>query len=1187
MSITAEFEQTPRYTVTFLDWDDEVLKQEKVKEGEDATAPEDPYREGYTFMGWKPADFTDIHSNLTVHAQYEKEEYVFECGDHLLGVLTDHVLTITGYGDMWDWEFNGTPWFNVKNDITSVQLPDGLTSIGNYAFDGCESLTSIDIPAGVTNIGFAAFSKCYSLTSIDIPAGVTDIKTQTFYNCYNLTSVNLPAGVTDIGNAAFYGCNSLTSINIPEGVTGIGNLAFNSCGLTSIDIPASVTGIGDNAFSYCLSLNSVTCHAAEPPVLGDDVFGNIDRENIPLYVPKASIDKYKAAEQWKDFRIETASNMCGDHLFWEIKDGVLTITGYGDMWNWDDIKNYAPWFDYQEEITSVQLPDGLTSIGDYAFYSCISLESITIPAGVTSIGTCAFIVCNALESITIPAGVTSIGENAFYYCYALTSISVSEENEHYCDIDGVLFNKSKTILLQYPSGRTEESYTVPDGVTEIGVAAFFGSGVKNIHLPEGVTVIGVSAFDHSILETIYLPESLTGIGEGAFYYCGELKAIDIPAGVTNIGESAFSFCSDLTSVTCRAVEPPVLGDEAFSEYACENVPLFVPKASLDKYKAAELWKEFAQIDSYDATVTFLDKDGNLIEEQYVVKGEGAVAPDAPAVEGYEFKGWDTDFTNVQSDLTVRAIYEKKPVEIKEYTVIFLGFNDVLIASVKVKEGEAAQAPVPQEVEGYTFIGWDKDFSNISSDLTVTALYKKNTYTVTFLGFDGETVLKSETVEYGESATAPEAPAVEHYTFTGWDTNDYTFVSKDLTVNAVYEIDKFNVIFVGFGGVTLKEEVVPYGGSATAPSVPFVEGYDFKGWDTDFTNVQSDLIVTALYESNVVYHTLSLAVEGNGKIYFGVYNAFGELQEVEATEKSYTLEEGSQFLVIAHADEGWQFSQWADGETKQQRAVTLTSDISLKAIFTQIPVVKEYTVTFLGFNDAFLASEKVKEGEAAQAPEAPAVEGYDFKGWDTDFTNVQSDLTVRAIYEKKPVEIKEYTVIFLGFNDIELKVENVEYGGSATAPDAPDVEGYTFTGWDKAFDNVTSDLIVTAQYDINYYALTLVAEHGTIEITDESGEHSLNPDMVMHGTIVKLIVTADDGYLFKGWSDSNTDNPRFVTVTEDKTFTALFEKEPDDPTGVEEVESQKSKVESTKLLRDGMLYILREGKMYNTQGQKVQ
>ena len=501
----------------------------------------------------------------------------------------------------------------------------------------------------------------------------------------------------------------------------------------------------------------------------------------------------------------------------------------------------------------------------------------------------------------------------------------------------------------------------------------------------------------------------------------------------------------------------------------------------------------------------------------------SVSLTATTNEGYKFVRWSDGSTDETRTLTVDDDYSFTAIfaDKDQFIVTFVGFGGVAIGYDYVYAGNAATAPDPQAPEGYTFTGWDTDFTNIQSTLTVTAQYAKNEYTVTFIGFDGETVLKEETVEYGEAATAPVAPEVEHYTFTGWDTNDYNFVSKDLTVNAVYEIDKFNVIFVGFGGVTLKEEVVPYGGSATAPSVPFVEGYDFKGWDTDFTNVQYDLTVTALYESNVVYHTLSLAVEGNGKIYFGVYNAFGELQEVEATEKSYTLEEGSQFLVIAHADEGWQFSQWADGETKQQRAVTLTSDISLKAIFTQIPVVKEYTVTFLGFNDVLIASVKVKEGEDAQAPEAPAVEGYEFKGWDTDFTNVQSDLTVKA------------------------------------------------------------------KYEINHYVLTLVAGHGTIAITDESGEHNLNPDMVMHGTIVKLIVTADDGYLFKGWSDSNTDNPRYVTVTEDKTFTALFEKEPDDPTGVEEVESQKSKVESTKLLRDGVLYILREGKMYNVQGQKVQ
>jgi hypothetical protein len=275
---------------------------------------------------------------------------------------------------------------------------------------------------------------------------------------------------------------------------------------------------------------------------------------------------------------------------------------------------------------------------------------------------------------------------------------VPEENEHFCDIDGVLFNKQKTVLIKYPAHREGDSYTVP----------------------EGVTSIGQDAFDHSILKTINLPKSLTDIGAGAFDYCYALEAIDIPAGVTNIGEMAFSECSDLTSVTCRAVEPPVLGDEVFEEYACKNIPLFVPKASLDKYKAAELWKEFAQIDSYDATVTFLDKDGNLIEEQYVVKGEGAVAPEAPEVEGYTFTGWDKDFSAVEEDMVITAQYA-----INTYTVRFFDIDEELLDEQTVNWNEAATAPEAPEVEGYTFTGWSEYFDHVTCDIDVYALYKLN------------------------------------------------------------------------------------------------------------------------------------------------------------------------------------------------------------------------------------------------------------------------------------------------------------------------------------------------------------------------------------------------------------------------------------------------------------------------------
>ncbi|MBQ7698351.1 MAG: InlB B-repeat-containing protein, partial [Paludibacteraceae bacterium] len=134
---------------------------------------------------------------------------------------------------------------------------------------------------------------------------------------------------------------------------------------------------------------------------------------------------------------------------------------------------------------------------------------------------------------------------------------------------------------------------------------------------------------------------------------------------------------------------------------------------------------------------------------------------------------------------------------------------------------------------------------------------------------------------------------------------------------------------------LEEQQVPYGESAIAPEAPEVEGFNFVGWDTDFSFVTSDLAVNAIYENTDITHKLTLSVEGKGKIFFGIYNALGELQEVEATEPSYDLTEGAQFLLIAKADNGWRFDGWSDGETKEQHAITLTSDITLTAKFIEI------------------------------------------------------------------------------------------------------------------------------------------------------------------------------------------------------------------------------------------------------------
>ena len=188
-----------------------------------------------------------------------------------------------------------------------------------------------------------------------------------------------------------------------------------------------------------------------------------------------------------------------------------------------------------------------------------------------------------------------------------------------------------------------------------------------------------------------------------------------------------------------------------------------------------------------------------------------------------------------------------------YTVTFKDWNGTVLKTETVEEGGSATAPADPTRVGYTFTGWDKAFNNVTSDLTVTAQYTINTYTVTFKDWDG-TTLKTQTVNYGGSATAPANPTRVGYTFTGWD-KTFTNVTANLTVTAQYTINTYTVTFKDWDGTTLKTQTVNYGGSATAPTDPIRDGYTFIGWDKAFTNVTANLVVTALYEQNAPVSTL--------------------------------------------------------------------------------------------------------------------------------------------------------------------------------------------------------------------------------------------------------------------------------------------------------------------------------------------
>lgn len=527
----------------------------------------------------------------------------------------------------------GESAFGGCGGITSIIIPEGITSIGESAFTSCTLLNSITIPNSVTDVGYSVFMGCKELSSVNLGSGITSIKYDMFKECCNLTSITLPESVTNIEGFAFYGCGNLVSITIPENVTLIGERAFDECrSLTCIVLPKKIEEIRNMAFTNCGALLDVYCHAEQIPIIEADAFDGSYPEYITLHVPASSLEAYKAADVWKDFGnivaiaeapTIVASGTCGDNLTWELTDaGELVIEGTGAMtgFSFTGTVTAAPWGEFAADIATVSIGDGVTTVGERAFYGCnnltsaimpnslnsirerafygcCSLVSITIPESVTSIGTCAFYNCSNLTSITISKGVTEIAANAFSCCSNLTSITIDANNTVYDSRDNcnaIIETSTNTLIVG------SASTVIPNTVTSITSFAFVDcSNLASIIIPEGIPVI-----DHSV-----------------FKGCSSLLNVYLPSSIVAIGPGAFNSCRSLKTITCNAAEPPFIFDNAssdeyvvFYEVPLEECVLYVPDESVESYKSANIWSEFGAILPMSESVKILDGEDFVCEE---------------------------------------------------------------------------------------------------------------------------------------------------------------------------------------------------------------------------------------------------------------------------------------------------------------------------------------------------------------------------------------------------------------------------------------------------------------------------------------------------------------------------------------------------------------------------------------------
>ena len=551
---------------------------------------------------WQESAATGL---MQVQAAQTTYNYTVGNSTYTYTILTDDTVKITKYKgtdesivipseiDGKKVTVIGSSAFYGFKSLKNIEIPDGITSIENYAFCQCWSITSLSVPESVTSIGTGAFRFCGDLKEIKLPSNLTvlsdslfgadaNLEYITFGDAEKTDTVIIPETVQKMGNYVFMNCEKIKNIKLPSNLKSIGKTCFQGCiSLTGLFIPQSVESIGGGIFGDCDALQSVEIEDENNNFIFKDGILYDVKNGILVSAVKSLIPEKVIVDECTKTIDYSAFADCNNLYEIEIPQGVVNI-GEKAFARLDNLKN----IDIPDSVTnittlafyrcnglvSVQVPGSVTAIKNGTFRECNNLKKVILNEGVTKIDGSAFIFCSSLEQIKLPQSLVSIGSGAFDNCTSLISVElpdnaiissdtfkecknlsdivISDTNNNYIVKNGILYNKNMTRILCYPAGIKDTEFSVPDTVKTIGDFAFYGAKVlESVDIPDSVIAINTNAFGEcSGLKEVVIPDSVTSMGEAVFYKCTSLEKVKLSVNITSPNPAVFQYCSSLKEV---------------------------------------------------------------------------------------------------------------------------------------------------------------------------------------------------------------------------------------------------------------------------------------------------------------------------------------------------------------------------------------------------------------------------------------------------------------------------------------------------------------------------------------------------------------------------------------------------------------------------------------------------------------